>query len=158
MPKNCWSNADVPKLAGIIAINRHELSVARERLQIARRRRPDCDTGYYLQIVLSEQREWSEAARSPEKPPHVSDQEEATLRDEIERFRNAPNLSPEAAVRRDRQIVKREQQIGANARMRANAWFNAAAASFNLGRKRLTRASSPRRLIGDLQFGSAREI
>ena len=151
-------NADVPKLAGIIAINRHELPVARERLQIARRRRPDCDTGYYLQIVLSEQREWSEAARAAGETAACFDREEATLRDEIERFRNAPNLSPEAAVRRDRQIVKREQQIGANARMRANAWFNAAAASFNLGRRADAREFAEKD-VADLQFGErARDL
>jgi hypothetical protein len=107
--------------------------------------------------VLSEQREWSEAARVAGETAACFDQEEATLRDEIERFRNAPNLSPEAAVRRDRQIVKREQQIGANARMRANAWFNAAAASFNLGREADARVFAGK-VVDDVQFGSAREI
>jgi hypothetical protein len=55
--------------------------------------------------------------------------------------------------RRDRQIVKREQQIAANARMRANAWFNAAAASFNLGRKEEARGFAEK-VVDDLQFGS----
>ena len=50
-------NADVPKLAGIIAINRRQLDVARAKLDLALSRRPsDCDTAFYLQTVLSEQR------------------------------------------------------------------------------------------------------
>ena len=151
-------NADVPKLAGIIAINRRELTVARERLEASRRRRPDCDTGYYLQIVLSEQREWAEAARVAGESASCFDKEEATLRDEIERFQNAPNLTPEAAVKRDRQVAKREQQIAANARMRANAWFNAAAASFNLGKSADARAFAEK-VLDDLQFGErARDL
>jgi tetratricopeptide (TPR) repeat protein len=145
-------NADVPKLAGIIAINRHELAVARERLQVARKRRPDCDTGYYLQIVLSEQREWPEAARVAGETAECFDKEEAVLRDEIDRFRNAPVPTPQAEARRDRQIVKREQQITSNARMRANAWFNAAAASFNLGRGADARRFAEK-VTDDPQFG-----
>src|SRR5206468_2963383 len=53
-------NADVPKLAGIIAINRHQLDVARQRLELSlSRRRSDCETAYYLQAVLVEQRQWT---------------------------------------------------------------------------------------------------
>lgn len=151
-------NADVPKLAGIIAINRHELTVARDRLQTARRRRPDCDTGYYLQIVLSEQREWFDAARVADETAVCFDREEATLKDEIERFRNAPIAKPQDEVRRDRQIARREQQISSNARMRANAWFNAAAASFNLGRSAEARAFAEK-VADDAQFGArARDL
>jgi len=151
-------NADVPKLAGIIAINRRELPVARDRLEASRRRRPDCDTGYYLQLVLSEQRERAEAARVAGETASCFDQEEATLRDEIERFRGATNLSPEATVKRDRQITKREQQIAANARMRANAWFNAAASSFNLGWGADARRFAEK-IADDAQFGErARDL
>lgn len=148
-------NADVPKLAGIIAINRRELPVARQRLETSLKRRPDCDTGYYLQIVLSEQREWDNAARVAADAARCFDREEATLLEEIERFRSATNLTPE---RRDRSIARREQQIAANARMRANALFNAAAASFNLGRKDEAR-SFAERVADDQQLGArAREL
>jgi tetratricopeptide (TPR) repeat protein len=145
-------NADVPKLAGIIAINRRDLAIARDRLELARKRRQDCDTGYYLQIVLAEQREWAEAARVAGETASCFDREEASLRDEIERFRGAQNLGPEAAVKRDRQIARREQQIASNGRMRANAWFNAAAASFNLGRASEAR-SFAEKVVDDTQFG-----
>jgi tetratricopeptide (TPR) repeat protein len=151
-------NADVPKLAGIIAINRRDLAVARDRLELARKRRPDCDTGYYLQIVLADEREWAETARVAGETASCFDKEEATLLDEIERFRGAQNLSPEGAVKRDRQIAKREQQIAGNARMRANAWFNAAASSFNLGRASDARGFAEK-VADDAQFGErARDL
>ena len=54
----------MPKLAGIVAINRRDFAVARQRLELALRAAPeDCETGYYLQTVLSEQRDWEAAAR-----------------------------------------------------------------------------------------------
>lgn len=147
-------NPDVPKLAGIIAINRRQLDVARQRLEVSLKRRADCDTGHYLQIVLSEQREWDPAARVAGDSARCFDKEEAALRDEIARFQ-AANLAPE---RRDRQIAKREQQIAANARMRANCWFNAAAASFNLGRREDARGFAEQ-IADDQQFGvRAREL
>src|SRR5262249_41807121 len=54
-------NSDVPKLAGIIAINRHEIDVARQKLEISKQRNPnDCQTLYYLHLVLADQRKWPE--------------------------------------------------------------------------------------------------
>jgi tetratricopeptide (TPR) repeat protein len=148
-------NADVPKLAGIIAINRRELAVARQRLETSLKRRPDCDTGYYLQIVLSEQREWDNVARVAADTATCFDMTEASLLDEIARFQSAANLTPE---RRDRYIARREEQISANSRMRANALFNAAAASFNLGRRDDAR-SFAERVADDEQLGArAREL
>lgn len=148
-------NPDVPKLAGIIAINRRQLDVARQRLEVSLKRRADCDTGHYLQIVLSEQREWDLSAQVAGDSARCFDKEEAALRGEIARFQTAANLTPE---RRDRQIAKREQQIAANARMRANCWFNAAAASFNLGRRDDARGFAEQ-IADDGQFGvRAREL
>jgi tetratricopeptide (TPR) repeat protein len=148
-------NADVPKLAGIIAINRRDLVAARHRLEVAINRRPDCDTGYYLQIVLSETREWNEAARVAGDTGRCFDREEEELRGEIERFRAASDMPPE---RRARQIARRERQITANGRMRANAWFNAAAASFNVGRRDEARAFAEK-VADDEQFGDrARQL
>src|SRR5262249_39086971 len=52
-------NSDVPKLAGIIAINRHEIDVARQKLEISKQRNPnDCQTLYHLHLVLADQRKW----------------------------------------------------------------------------------------------------
>ena len=75
------------------------------------------DTGYYLQLVLSGQRDWDNAARVAGDTARCFDKEEATLLGESERFRTAANLTAE---RRDRQIAKREQQIATNAQ-RADA-------------------------------------
>jgi tetratricopeptide (TPR) repeat protein len=148
-------NADVPKLAGIIAINRRQLDAAKQKLELSLKRRSnDCEVRYYLQIVRSEQRDWTRAAADAAACATCFDKEEVTLHDEIERFRLS-KLPPE---RRDRQIARREQQLAANTRMRANAWFNAAAANFNLGRKDEARVFAEK-LIEDMQFaGRAKEL
>lgn len=141
-------NGDVPKLAGIIAINRRQLEVARQKLELALKRRASvCDTNYYLQLVHSELRDWTRAATVAGNCAACFDKEEAGLRRDIELFRTS-KLPP---ARRDRQIARREQQIAANARMRATAWFNAAAASYNLGRREEARAFA-QKLVGDQQF------
>jgi len=42
-------NAEVPKLAGLIAYRRHELEISRAKFDESRTRNPrDCETGYYL--------------------------------------------------------------------------------------------------------------
>jgi len=52
-------NADVPKLAGIIAYRRHELEVSRAKFdESLRRKANDCETGYYLGLVLAELSQW----------------------------------------------------------------------------------------------------
>jgi tetratricopeptide (TPR) repeat protein len=141
-------NGDVPKLAGLIAINRRELEVARIKLELAlKRRAPGCDAGFYLQIVLSEQRNWDRAATAAAAAATCFDEAEVTFLKEIEQFRTA-KMPP---ARRDRQILRREQQIAANARMRAAAWFNAAASNFNLGRKEDARIFAEK-LVDDQQF------
>jgi tetratricopeptide (TPR) repeat protein len=44
-------NADVPKLAGMIAYRRQEIDVARAKFEESRERNPaDCETGYYLGV------------------------------------------------------------------------------------------------------------
>ena len=56
-------NAEVPKLAGLIAYRRHELDVSRAKFEQSRTRNPrDCETGYYLGVVLAEQRAWPRTA------------------------------------------------------------------------------------------------
>ena len=56
-------NDQVPKLAGTIAYRRMELAVARAKFEEARRRNPDdCETGFYLGIVLADLRVWDRTA------------------------------------------------------------------------------------------------
>jgi tetratricopeptide (TPR) repeat protein len=143
------ANAEVPKLAGIIAINRREFDVARQRLEMARaRRRDDCETAYYLQSVLSEQRDWDRAARVAGEAGACFDAEETSIQEELATVR----ASQMAAERKARIIARREQQLVADSRMRAAAWFNAAAANFNLARADEARRFAEK-LSDDAQFG-----
>jgi len=148
-------DADAPKLAGIIAFGRADLTAARQQLELSLMRRPnDCETGHYLELVLSEQREWQRAAQATAATAACFDSEEAVLRAQLDSLRNS-NIPSE---RRDRQINRRERQIATNARMRAMAWYNAAAANYNLGNKDSARGYAER-LTDDEQFGSrARDL
>ena len=146
---NALANADVPKLAGILAINRRDFAVARERLELALvRRRGDCETSYYLQTVLSEQRDWEAAARVAAESGTCFESEEASIQEELAIVR-ASQMGPE---RRARLIARREQQLASGARMRATAWFNAAAANFNLSRSDEARRFAEK-VADDVQFG-----
>ncbi|MEQ1727408.1 MAG: hypothetical protein ABL982_03430 [Vicinamibacterales bacterium] len=125
------ANADVPKLAGIIAINRRDWATARQRLELAAvRRRNDCETAYYLQAVLAEQRDWEATARVASDAGACFDTDESVIQQELAVVR----ASLMAADRRTRLVARREAQLVSNARMRATAWYNAAAANFNLSR------------------------
>lgn len=126
------ANADVPKLAGIIAMNRREMAVARQRLELAqRRRRGDCETGFYLQSILAEQREWDAVASIAADSAACFQSQEALLQQELDALRAGE--APDA--RRLRQIARRDDQRASYARMRESAWFNAAVANFNLARR-----------------------
>lgn len=125
------ANADVPKLAGIIAINRRDWATARQRLELAAvRRRGDCETAYYLQAVLAEQRDWEATARVASDAGACFDTDESVIQQELAVVR----ASQMSAERRTRLVARREAQLVSNARMRATAWYNAAAANFNLAR------------------------
>jgi tetratricopeptide (TPR) repeat protein len=148
-------NADVPKLAGIIAINRRDLATARERLELAlARHAAGCDTGFYLQAVLSAQREWDPAARVAGEAASCFDAEIEGLTREIEDVRT----SDAPSARKARQIARRQSQLDGDRRMRATTWFNAAAANFNLARTDEAREFAGK-VLDDPQFAvRAREI
>ncbi len=143
------ANADVPKLAGIIAINRRDWGTARQRLELAAaRRRFDCETAYYLQAVLAEQRDWEATARVASDAGACFDTDEAVIQQELAVVR----ASQMAAERRVRLVARREAQLVSNARMRATAWFNAAAANFNLARAVEARRFAEK-VAGDAFYG-----
>jgi tetratricopeptide (TPR) repeat protein len=124
-------NPDVPKLAGIIAFRRRQFDVARARLEDARRRNAkDCETSYQLGLVLSEQRDWTNATRVLDDANACLDSEDQQLGEEIARLRS----SDAPASRRDQQLARRERQLATNARMRATSWFNSAVAFFYLSK------------------------
>ncbi len=103
---------------------------------------------YYLQTVLSEQRDWDAAARVAAESGACFDAEEAAILQELAIVR-ASQMAPE---RRTRLIARREQQLASGARMRATAWFNAAAANFNLSRSDDARRFA-QKVADDAQFG-----
>jgi tetratricopeptide (TPR) repeat protein len=148
-------NSDVPKLAGIIAINRHEIDVARQRLEISRQRNSnDCQTLYYLHLVLADQRKWPETVTGAVAAAGCIDAAEAGLRSQIEEIRQSE--APEA--RKTRQIAAREQQIASGIRMRATCWFNAAVGSYNTRKPDDARMFAAK-LDGDAQYGDrARDL
>jgi hypothetical protein len=148
-------NSDVPKLAGIIAIDRHEIDVARQRLEISKRRNPnDCQTLYYLHLVLADERQWPETVTGAVSAAGCIDAAEAGLRAQIEEIRQSDAPEP----RKTRQIATREQQIATGVRMRATCWFNAAVGSYNTRKNDDARVYAAK-LDGDTQYGDrARDL
>lgn len=148
-------NAEVPKLAGIIAYRRTQLDVARGKFEESwKRNRGDCETGFYLGVVSAEQAAWSRTADTLVEVVRCFDGEEKKLNGEIEAIR-ASTQRPE---RRERQIQRREQQIAANKRMVVTSWFNLAVSSYNLARKDEARVYAEK-VVNDEQFAErAREL
>jgi tetratricopeptide (TPR) repeat protein len=124
-------NADVPKLAGIIAYRRHHLDVSRTKFDDSLTRNPaDCEVGFYLQTVDAELGDWSPVANVAPASAGCFDRQEVDLNKQIVDIRAKSMATDKQA----RQIARREETIANNARMRAACWFNAAVASFNLKR------------------------
>jgi len=149
------TNADVPKLAGVIAVRRQQWPVARAKFEEAQQRNgADCETSFYLATVLAAQRQWQASVDAFVRTADCLDGAQEELQAEIARLQ-APGGSPE---RQARQIARREQQLAANIRMRATSWFNTAAGSFNLSRHDEARRYAER-VIDDPQFGDrARDL
>jgi len=149
-------NSDVPKLAGIIAIDRMQYDVARQKLETSRSRNPnDCTTLYYLLLVHAELRLWNDAARGAVAAAGCLTASEVGLRAEIERIRGDEKL-PEA--RKARMIAGRERQISNAVKMRASCWYNGAVANYNLGKKEAAKELAEK-LADDEQFGDrARQL
>jgi len=143
------TNAEVPKLAGIIAVQRQQPDVARAKFEEARRRNGmDCEVPFYLGSVLVEQREWARSVEAFVAAAGCFDEWQVDIEGQIARIRGS-NAPP---ARQARQIARREQQLAAQARMRATAWFNTAAACFNLSRHAEARQYAER-VTDDPQFG-----
>ena len=149
-------NSEVPKLAGIIAINRKQYDVARTKLELARQRnRNDCTTLYYLHLVLAELRQWPDAALGATSAAGCLTASEVGLRSEIETIRADPKLP---VARKARMIAGREQQAANAIRMRASCWFNGAVANYNMSKKDDARELA-QKIADDEQFGErARQL
>jgi tetratricopeptide (TPR) repeat protein len=148
-------NAQVPKLAGLIAYRRKQLDVARSKFEESLQRDPrDCDTGFYLGVVLADQRVWDRTASAFIGASSCLESAERDLRGEIENIRRS-EATPE---RRARLIAKREQRIVATRRLLAQSTFNTAVAYFNLSRDAEARPFAEK-VVDDEQFGErARDL
>jgi tetratricopeptide (TPR) repeat protein len=148
-------NAEVPKLAGIIAYRLKQIDVSRAKFDESRQRNPyDCETGYYLGLVLDEQSIWGRAADVLVETDRCLQNAERSLESEIASVR----ISNQLPERRERQIARRERQIAAGRRMLATSWFNIAVAYYNLSRKDDARPYAER-LAEDDQLGErARDL
>jgi tetratricopeptide (TPR) repeat protein len=148
-------NAAVPKLAGTIAYRRQQLDVARAKFEESRERNPqDCETGFYLGVVLSDQRAWTRAAGMLVETATCLVNAERQLTQEIDQIR-ASNDPP---ARQARQIAKREQQIASGRRMRSTSWFNTAVAYYNLSRNDEAREYAERVATDDQFRERAQEL
>lgn len=148
-------NADVPKLAGLIAYRREHLDVAIERFTTSHDRNPfDCETRFYLGVVHAELRHWPETADGLASAAECLQHAEQDLQKETADIR-ASNLRDD---RKARQIARREQQIAEGRRRIATCWFDMAVADFSLARKVEARQYAEK-VVDDEQFGArAKEL
>jgi tetratricopeptide (TPR) repeat protein len=148
-------NAAVPKLAGIIAYKRQQLDVAREKFEESwKLGRDDCETGFYLGIVLGEQSTWARTAQVLTDTTSCLEKAEEKLKAEIA----AIQVSTDHPERQLRQIRRREQDIAKGRRMTATSWFNIAVSYFSLSRKDEAREYA-QKVADDEQFGErARDL
>ena len=148
-------NADVPKLAGLIAYRRKQVDVARAKFEESRKRNPsDCETTYYLGVILAEQAVWDRTAETLIEAGTCLEGWERGYNDEIIRLR----ASKQPATRVQRQIARREQQIAEGRRKMATSWFDVAVAYYQLARKDDARQYAER-VAADEQFGErARDL
>jgi tetratricopeptide (TPR) repeat protein len=148
-------NADVPKLAGLIAYRRRELEVSRDRFQLSlTRNKDDCETYFYLGVVFAELATWERTAEVLANAAKCLQANEERFAAEIESIR----ASTDPPARKDSKIKRREQYIAKGRRQIATSFFNVAVASYNLQRGAEAR-SYAERVLDDEQFGArAKEI
>jgi tetratricopeptide (TPR) repeat protein len=148
-------NADVPKLAGLIAYRRHELDVSRQKFEQSRTINPrDCETSYYLGVVLAEQRAWPRTAEVLLQAADCLQGAELAYTQEIANIR-ASHDPPE---RQAKKIARREQYIAKGRRYLATSWFDVAVAYYNLSKPAEARQYAEK-VVEDEQFGDrAKEI
>jgi tetratricopeptide (TPR) repeat protein len=148
-------NAAVPKLAGIIAYHRKQLDVSRDEFELSLRRgRDDCETGFYLGIVLGEQGTWMRTADVLIDAVACFEKLETKLYEEIANIR----ASTQPPDRQTRQIKRHEAEIATNRRLIVTAWYNTAVSYFRLSKKEEARQFADK-VIADDEFGErAREL
>jgi tetratricopeptide (TPR) repeat protein len=148
-------NAEVPKLAGIIAYRRQQLEVSRAKFEESRLRNPvDCETAFYLGVVLGDQRAWARTADVLREAVGCLEAAELEARADIAAIR----ASADPPERQARQIARREARIAEGRRMIATSWYNTAVAYFSMARRDEARQFAEK-VAEDGQFGErAKEI
>ncbi|HXI28109.1 MAG TPA: hypothetical protein VNG89_06800 [Vicinamibacterales bacterium] len=148
-------NADVPKLAGLIAYRRRELEVSRERFMLAHtRNRNDCETTFYLGVVHAELRDWSPTADILIQAAACLQANEGAFLVEIASI----EASDDPPARKAAKIARRRQYIAKGRRQMATSWFDTAVACYNLSRKGEAQQYAEK-VAEDEQFGDrAKEI
>jgi tetratricopeptide (TPR) repeat protein len=142
-------NADVPKLAGLIAYRRLQLDVSRERFELARTRNPnDCETTFYLGVVHAEMRAWQPTADVLQNAASCLAANEIAYMNEIA----AIQASNDPPARKAGKIARREQYIAKGRRQMATSWFDIAVACYNLSRTVEARQYAEK-VVADEQFG-----
>jgi tetratricopeptide (TPR) repeat protein len=148
-------NADVPKLAGLVAYRRQQFEVARERFTLAHtRNRSDCETTFYLGVVHAEMRAWQQTTDVLRTAADCLGGNELGYLRQIAEI----EASDDPPARKAAKIARREQYIAKGRRQIATSFFDIAVASFNLSRKAEARQFAEK-VLDDEQFGArAREI
>ncbi|HZT78563.1 MAG TPA: hypothetical protein VFA27_18075 [Vicinamibacterales bacterium] len=142
-------DAQVPKLAGLIAYRRQQLDVAIARFTTSFERNPlDCETRFYLGVVHADRQHWPQTADALAGAAECFQNAEIGLTEEIARIR----ASTLADDRKARQIARREQQVADGRRRIAASWFDIAVADYSLSKRDEARAFAEK-VSGDEQFG-----
>jgi tetratricopeptide (TPR) repeat protein len=148
-------NAQVPKLAGLIAYRRQQLDVSREKFEQSRTRNPnDCETTFYLGVVLAEQRSWAPTADVLGEAATCLEGNDRAYHEEIASIQASNDPPPRKAGK----IARREQYIAKGRRQLATSWFDIAVAYYNLSRRSEARQFAEK-VTADEQFGErARDL
>jgi len=148
-------NAEVPKLAGLIAYRRQQLEVSRGKFDQAHTRNPnDCETFFYLGIVNAEMGVWARTAEILVNAVVCLQANEVAYRNEIASI----EASYDPPARKAAKIARREQYIAKGRRQIATSWFDTAVACYNLSRKAEAQQYAEK-VAADEQFGArAKEL
>ncbi len=145
-----WVSADVSKLAGIIAYQRHELEVAKGRFETAQRLNgDDCETRFNFAAVNAELGAWGVAVTAYDGTGTCLER----LRTQITAQITALDASDAAPERKARGLASRNKQLLGATRMLVQSWFNTAIADSKLDRKDDARKFAEK-VMDDEQFGA----
>ncbi|HKT81269.1 MAG TPA: tetratricopeptide repeat protein [Vicinamibacterales bacterium] len=140
---------ETAKLAGVIAYRRTQLATARDRFQAATRINPnDCESHFYLGGVEAELKAWTPSADAYLLASSCMEAERGGLERQIA----ALEASDGDPVRVARQLANRHASLDVNLRRTRQAWFNLAAAYYNLQRYSEARPFAEK-LVDDEQYG-----